>query len=119
MLSRLAASVYPEYSRIYELMTGRSKEANYRRMTGTNVRAIAGNELTLETPSGMVQQRFQCLAICIGRRSELPLLKDSSNLLQFSTNYQSTADQSLFAIGAMAGVRKKPNVFLPIPNLCL
>lgn len=46
----------------------------------------------------------------LGRRSELPLLREYLNQndgfsYEFTTNYQSVMDSSLFAVGAVAGVR--------------
>ncbi|KAL3081999.1 hypothetical protein niasHT_032681 [Heterodera trifolii] len=152
-LSRLSSTIYPEYARVYRLMTGRTREVNYRRLLGTSVHSIvtaaaAGADTAPTSPSAggaggilrllasndkqvqqqqqhahdgqqhlLREQRFRALAICIGRRLELPLLKaylkhssgrdgddddeDMSN--EFTTSYQSASDPSLFAIGAMAG----------------
>lgn len=105
MLSRLSPLVYPEYSRVYQLMTGQRIEENYKRLTETTIRGVCGNLIELNTPSGVIKEQFSCLSICIGRQTELPLLKGiADNLEQFSsTTYCSTNDPSLFAIGAMTG----------------
>ncbi|KAL3118116.1 hypothetical protein niasHT_001890 [Heterodera trifolii] len=150
-LSRLSSTVYPEYARVYRLMTGRTREVNYRRLLGTSVHSIvaatgaaggadtaptggAGGVLRLLASNDKQQQhdhhdgqqhlllreqRFRALAICIGRRLELPLLKaylqhnssgsdgddddDEDLSTEFTTSYQSASDPTLFAIGAMAG----------------
>jgi hypothetical protein len=63
MLSRLSPSIYPEYSRVYQLMMGRTQETGYRQLTDTNVLAINDDDsqhqlLTLETPNGIIQAGF-------------------------------------------------------------
>uniref|UniRef100_A0A915PBR7 Uncharacterized protein n=1 Tax=Meloidogyne floridensis TaxID=298350 RepID=A0A915PBR7_9BILA len=69
MISRLSPLVYPEYVRVYQLMSGQRIEENYTKLTETTIRRVA-----------------------------------IDNLEQFSsTNYSSSNDSSLFAIGAMIG----------------
>lgn len=46
------------------------------------------------------------LFFIVGRRSELPLLKEyqQQHPYEFTTQYQAVTDPSLFAVGAIAGV---------------
>uniref|UniRef100_A0A915LGS0 FAD/NAD(P)-binding domain-containing protein n=1 Tax=Meloidogyne javanica TaxID=6303 RepID=A0A915LGS0_MELJA len=106
MISRLSPLVYPEYVRVYQLMSGQRIEENYSKLTETTIRSVSGNLIELNTPGGIIKEQFLCLSICIGRQTEFPLLKGVAidNLEQFSsTNYCSSNDSSLFAIGAMIG----------------
>uniref|UniRef100_A0A914ME07 L-ornithine N(5)-monooxygenase n=1 Tax=Meloidogyne incognita TaxID=6306 RepID=A0A914ME07_MELIC len=106
MISRLSPLVYPEYVRVYQLMSGQRIEENYSKLTETTIRSVSGNLIELNTPAGIIKEQFLCLSICIGRQTEFPLLKGVAidNLEQFSsTNYCSSNDSSLFAIGAMIG----------------
>lgn len=64
MLSRLSPSVYPEYARIYRLMTGKCVESNYRRVLATSVLSVCDDDdehelVTLKTPDGIVQVVFK------------------------------------------------------------
>uniref|UniRef100_A0A183BPD4 FAD_binding_3 domain-containing protein n=1 Tax=Globodera pallida TaxID=36090 RepID=A0A183BPD4_GLOPA len=157
-LARLSPAVYPEYARVFRLLSGRTREVNYRRLLGTSVRTIGtasnatttttavaatagpkASTTTTTTTGGAVllfstteqhqqrgrqdmttmqqqhhqqqqqlrEQSFRALAVCIGRRSDLPMLKEylpnSDFTYEFNTRYQSVTDPALFAVGAMAG----------------
>uniref|UniRef100_A0A183CPX8 Patatin n=1 Tax=Globodera pallida TaxID=36090 RepID=A0A183CPX8_GLOPA len=150
-LARLSPAVYPEYARVFRLLSGRTREVNYRRLLGTSVRTIGtatttttnatttGPKASTTTTGGAVllfstteqhqhrgrqdmtmqqqhhqqqqqqlrEQSFRALAVCIGRRSDLPMLKEylpnSDFTYEFNTRYQSVTDPALFAVGAMAG----------------
>uniref|UniRef100_A0A914I8K3 Uncharacterized protein n=1 Tax=Globodera rostochiensis TaxID=31243 RepID=A0A914I8K3_GLORO len=158
-LARLSPAVYPEYARVFRLLSGRTREVNYRRLLGTSVRtigapsiapttttnatitatavaAVAGSttggavlllsttehqqrgrqqDMTMQQQQHHQQQQqqqlreqsFRALAVCIGRRSDLPLLKEylsnTDFTYEFNTRYQSVTDPALFAVGAMAG----------------
>jgi hypothetical protein len=60
MMSRLAPSVYPEYSKVFQLMLGRQVDPLYVRYTSSSVKAVRNSAAVLETPRGeiMVMKNF-------------------------------------------------------------
>lgn len=58
MMSRLSATIYPEYAKVFQYMTGKDGHPNYVRMPSTYVRAIDESTVILETPTGEVWVGF-------------------------------------------------------------
>lgn len=56
MISRLAASVYPEYSRVYRLMTGRETHENYLCIKSATVKSINDGVARIVTSGGRVTE---------------------------------------------------------------
>ncbi|KAH7729519.1 pregnancy-induced growth inhibitor [Aphelenchoides avenae] len=100
MMSRLSATIYPEYAKVFQYMTGKDGHPNYVRMPSTYVKAIEGSTAVLEAPTGDVWEPFRTLVVCVGLQSSLPLLDDKH---EFQSDYRSASDPSLFAVGSLGG----------------
>uniref|UniRef100_A0A915E7B1 Uncharacterized protein n=1 Tax=Ditylenchus dipsaci TaxID=166011 RepID=A0A915E7B1_9BILA len=102
MISRLSVAVYPEYAKVFRLMTKRERDPNYRCCTSSQIVSL-DNQLRLaaiQTPHGIVNEPFNFIVACVGRQSQLEML---SGKFEFLANYQSSEDTTLFAIGSLAG----------------
>ncbi|TMS38833.1 hypothetical protein L596_005471 [Steinernema carpocapsae] len=100
MLARLSASVYPEYARVFRLMTGKVTDPYYERINCGEVTSLKMPSIAVvRSPQGVEPIPFHVLAACIGRESSLSFFK---NLDEF-VDYQSVADRSLYAVGSLAG----------------
>ncbi|KAI6188973.1 hypothetical protein M3Y98_00412100 [Aphelenchoides besseyi] len=103
MLSRLSSTIYPEYSKIFDLMVERTTDSLYRRADACSIRAINSNHTVLleHQKTGCTELiPYRCLCVCVGLRTELSMLEDKH---EFHTNYQSQQDPTLYAIGSAIG----------------
>uniref|UniRef100_A0A915MFA9 Uncharacterized protein n=1 Tax=Meloidogyne javanica TaxID=6303 RepID=A0A915MFA9_MELJA len=57
MISRLSPLVYPEYVRVYQLMSGQRIEEKYSKLTETTIRSVSGNFIEMNTPGGIIKVR--------------------------------------------------------------
>jgi hypothetical protein len=100
-LARLSPLVYPEYANLFRLMMGLESNPIYQRMPSTCVKSIqADSVVELATPDGEILKPFSCLAVCVGLRSEMPMLDEKC---EFLSNYQCATDPTLFAVGSLGG----------------
>ncbi|KAI6177778.1 hypothetical protein M3Y97_00944800 [Aphelenchoides bicaudatus] len=106
MLSRLSSTVYPEYSKIFDLMLERNEHPCYRRAASTSVTALHPDStatISHATPNNKREEEqvaYRCMVICVGLQTELTMLEDKH---EFDANYQSRLDASLYAIGSVVG----------------
>lgn len=54
MLSKLSATIYPEYAQAYKLMTGKEKNPMYERIIQGTAREVRDSVL-LNTPNGIIE----------------------------------------------------------------
>jgi thioredoxin reductase len=99
MLSKLSATIYPEYAQAYKLMTGKEKNPMYERIIQGTAREVRDSVL-LNTPNGIIEQPYSLLVACLGRRAELPMLSEE---VEFLADYRCASDKKMFAIGSLAG----------------
>lgn len=52
-LAHLSPSLYPEYTKIYRLMTGKQSNPLYRKLTNSQIIAFDSNIALLKTPDGL------------------------------------------------------------------
>ncbi|KAI1715586.1 pyridine nucleotide-disulfide oxidoreductase domain-containing protein [Ditylenchus destructor] len=102
MISRLSPTVYPEYAKMYRLMMRKDSNSNYQCLTSTQVISFDNETdiVSLQTSQGVIQEKFKCVVVCVGRQANLDMLEDK---FEFLANYQSSSDKTLFAIGSLAG----------------
>ncbi|KAI6233809.1 hypothetical protein M3Y99_00872200 [Aphelenchoides fujianensis] len=103
MLARLSSTVYPEYSKIFDLMVERTTDPLYHRAEACSIRAINSDFTVLleHSKTGAVELLpYRCLCICVGLRTELSMLEEKH---EFHATYQSEQDPSLYAIGSAIG----------------
>lgn len=103
MLSRLNASIYPEYARVFDLMIGRSTHKLYKCLPESSVQRIKPNkQIIIKNADGIEKQLdYKCLAVSVGLQASISMLEDKYDFL--SDEYQSFQDPSLFVIGSVAG----------------
>lgn len=100
MLSKLSTSIYPEYSKMYKLMTGKATNELYTRITSGAVKKLDKHVAIIETPNETIHEPFYILVACIGRRSELPMFPEKLN---FNNDYRCESDPNIFGVGSLAG----------------
>lgn len=100
MLARLSSTVYPEYSRIFGLMIGRSTHPLYERLSESSIQKVYPNKrIEINGPQHR-QLDYRCLAVCIGLQANMSFMEEKH---EFLADYQSYQDPTLFAIGSVAG----------------
>uniref|UniRef100_A0A914Z7Y7 L-ornithine N(5)-monooxygenase n=1 Tax=Panagrolaimus superbus TaxID=310955 RepID=A0A914Z7Y7_9BILA len=100
MLSKLSATIYPEYAQAYKLMTGKEKNPLYERIIQGTAREVLDSVVSLNTPNGIIQQPYSLIVACLGRRAELSMLSEE---VEFLADYRCASDKKMFAIGSLAG----------------
>ncbi|VDN04419.1 unnamed protein product [Thelazia callipaeda] len=97
-LSRLNVSIYPEYARVFNLMTGRCRDSLYTKITCATVESVNEGSVLIKTAQGTSTEHFEILCICIGKESDLSMLADKYTFQDYYCN----EDSSLFCIGSLA-----------------
>uniref|UniRef100_A0AC34Q2P1 Uncharacterized protein n=1 Tax=Panagrolaimus sp. JU765 TaxID=591449 RepID=A0AC34Q2P1_9BILA len=100
MLSKLSSSIYPEYASAYKLMTGKTNNDLYQKLTSSSVVKLNKKTATIQTADGLVKEKFHILVACIGRQSELSMFSEN---LVFNADYKCESDNHIFAVGSLVG----------------
>uniref|UniRef100_A0A183CYK4 Pyr_redox_2 domain-containing protein n=1 Tax=Gongylonema pulchrum TaxID=637853 RepID=A0A183CYK4_9BILA len=98
-LSRLSASLYPEYARVFSLMLGRCDDPCYTKITSAAVKWLNKGMAYIETPLTSFTEPFRVLCICIGKQSDLKMLTEEYTF----QDYFCSEDPTLFRVGSLAG----------------
>jgi hypothetical protein len=102
MLSRLSPTVYPEYTRIFDLMIGRTTHPLYECCPEGSIQKIKPNrQVIIKNASNVVKETdYKCLVVCIGLQTNTAMFEDKYDFL---ADYQALQDPSLYAIGSVVG----------------